>query len=77
MRPWTRVAGPHLKHVLHALHRKKAVRLLRLPDAIKEDGQVVVVVQLLDLHFPGNHILGSSVVHRDGQVPTLVEPAEG
>jgi len=34
----------HLEHVLNTLYSQEAVGLLRFPDAIKEDGQVMVVV---------------------------------
>mmetsp|Transcript_2172 Transcript_2172/g.5516 ORF Transcript_2172/g.5516 Transcript_2172/m.5516 type:complete len:483 (-) Transcript_2172:226-1674(-) len=70
------LGASRLEHVLHALDRQEAVRLLRLADAVKKDGQVVVVVQLLNLHLPGNDVLGAAVVHRDGQVAALVEAAE-
>jgi hypothetical protein len=35
----------------------------------------VVIVQLLDLHFPVDPILGA-VLDRDGQVASVVEPSE-
>ena len=42
---------PQAQHVLHALHREEPVRVLLLPH-VEEDGQVVVVVQLIDIDFP-------------------------
>ena len=52
--PFDFLAGQHLlpaagHHVVDALLRQKSVGLLDLPQTIKEDGQVVVEVQLLQL----------------------------
>ena len=38
-----------LKHVENTLHGEEAVRLLLLAQAVEEDGEVVVVVELLDV----------------------------
>lgn len=35
-----------------SLTHQEAVRLLALADAVEEDGQVVVVVELVDVHLP-------------------------
>jgi hypothetical protein len=39
------------QQVLHTLDGQEPVRVVRLADAIKEDGQVVVVVQLVKLNL--------------------------
>ena len=41
------LAASGLEHVLNTLHCQEAVRIVGLPDAIEEDGQVMVIVQLL------------------------------
>jgi len=41
-----------LQQVEHSLDRQEAVRVHFLTDTLHENGQVVVVVQLLDLDFP-------------------------
>ena len=41
-----------LQQVEHSLDRQEAVRVNFLTDTLHENGQVVVVVQLLDLDFP-------------------------
>lgn len=66
----------HLEHVFDALDRQEPVRLLLFPDAVEEDGQVVVVVQLADVNLPVDGVLRAPVVHRDGQVAPLVKLAE-
>ena len=40
-----------LQQVLHALHRQEAVRLLALADAVEENGQVMVVIQLININL--------------------------
>jgi hypothetical protein len=51
-------AAPFTQHtcrqeVLHALDGQEAVGVLRLADAVKKDGQVVVVVQLVQVNLWG------------------------
>ena len=48
---WQDLGAACLQHVLHALDSQKLVRLLSFPDTVKEDGQVVVVVQLAHVHL--------------------------
>ena len=46
------------------------------PDAIKEDGQVMMVVELLNIHLPADHVLHTLVLYLNGQVTTVVECPE-
>lgn len=39
------------QQVLHTLDGQEPVGVLRLPDAVKEDGQVVVVVKLVQVNL--------------------------
>lgn len=64
-----------LEHVECALDSEEAVGLLLLTNAFEEDWQVVVVVQLLDVHLPEDLVLGT-VLDANGQVATVVESAE-
>lgn len=41
------------QQVLHALDGQEPVGVLRLPDAVKEYGQVVVVIKLVQVHLEG------------------------
>mmetsp|Transcript_34988 Transcript_34988/g.79781 ORF Transcript_34988/g.79781 Transcript_34988/m.79781 type:complete len:254 (-) Transcript_34988:376-1137(-) len=63
-----------LQHVEDALYREETVWLLLFPQAVKEDGQVVVVVQLLDVNFPLNAIPHSTMLNGNRQVAALVKP---
>mmetsp|Transcript_76045 Transcript_76045/g.213209 ORF Transcript_76045/g.213209 Transcript_76045/m.213209 type:complete len:352 (+) Transcript_76045:283-1338(+) len=65
-----------LEHVVHALHGEEAVGVLLLPGAIEEDGQVVVVVELLDVHLPRDLVRGPAVRDLHGQVPAVVRAPE-
>eukprot|EP00306_Pavlova_sp_CCMP459_P009772 CAMPEP_0185191588 /NCGR_PEP_ID=MMETSP1140-20130426/15762_1 /TAXON_ID=298111 /ORGANISM="Pavlova sp., Strain CCMP459" /LENGTH=294 /DNA_ID=CAMNT_0027758297 /DNA_START=395 /DNA_END=1275 /DNA_ORIENTATION=+ len=65
----------NLEHVVAALEGKELVRLLLLAQAVKEDGQVVMVVELVNVHLPADAV-GPPVVHCNGKVPALVALAE-
>mmetsp|Transcript_70913 Transcript_70913/g.207789 ORF Transcript_70913/g.207789 Transcript_70913/m.207789 type:complete len:288 (+) Transcript_70913:299-1162(+) len=65
-----------LEHVVHALDSEEAVGLLLLADAVEEDGQVVVVVQLIHVDLPGDLAAHRAVEDLDGQVPAVVEAPE-
>ena len=72
--------GEHLsstlfKHVESALDGQEAVGVGFLPDSFKEDRQVVVVVQLSDIHLPVDAVV-TAVLDGDGQVSAVVEPSE-
>jgi hypothetical protein len=64
-----------LKHVEDALDREEPVRVLLLTDALEEDGQVMVVVKLLDLYLPVDAVLGA-VLNGDGEISSVVEATE-
>jgi hypothetical protein len=48
---------------------------LLFTDALEEDGQVVVVVELLDLDLPVDAVL-RTVLDSDGEIAAVVEAAE-
>mmetsp|Transcript_77367 Transcript_77367/g.201396 ORF Transcript_77367/g.201396 Transcript_77367/m.201396 type:complete len:259 (+) Transcript_77367:126-902(+) len=73
---WQNLAAALLQHVVHALNRKKTVRILLFPKPIKEDGEVVVVIQLVDLHLPSDPVLRRSVLDLYRQISTVVESPE-
>lgn len=64
-----------LQHVEDSLHGQEPVWVLLLPDALEEDGQVVVVVQLLDFHFPVDFILGA-MLNSNWEISSIVESSE-
>lgn len=62
------LGSARLEHVLHALHRQEAVGFLGLTHAVEEDGQVVVVVQLLNVNLHRTKVGG----HRGERLDELV-----
>lgn len=72
--------GKHLgsslvEHIEDALHCEESVWVLLLSDALEEDGQVMVVVQLLDLNFPVDAVL-RSVLDGNWEISSVVEASE-
>ena len=63
------------KHVKDTLHGQEAVGVLLLADALKEDGQVVVVVKLHNVDLPED-LVGGAVLNSNGQVTAVVEASE-
>lgn len=64
-----------LEHVEYSLHGQESVWVLLLSDAFEEDGQVVVVVELLDFNFPVDFIL-RAVLDSDWEISSIIEPSE-
>ena len=64
-----------VEKVKNALAREEAVRLLLLTDALHEDGQVVMVVELLNFNLPGNSVR-RAVLDLDRQISAVVETTE-
>mgnify|MGYP000991000675 CR=1 FL=1 len=54
-----------LQHVKHALNREVSIWVFLFADAFEENGQVVVVVELLHINFPVNRGL-RAVINLDG-----------
>ena len=64
-----------LKQVHDALHREEPVGVLLLADALHEDGQVVMVVELGDFDFPRD-LIGRAMLDLDGQIAAIIEATE-
>ena len=64
-----------VQQVKNTLDGEEAVWLLLLADALHEDGQVVMVVQLVHLDLPSDLVRGS-VLNLDWQIATIVEATE-
>lgn len=64
-----------LKHVKHTLHSQESVWVLLLADTLEKDGQVMVIIELLDLNLPVNAVL-RSVLNSNGEVSSVIEAAE-
>lgn len=57
------------------LDSKESVWVLLFTDSLHEDGEVVMVVELVHLNLPCN-LVGRAVLNLDGQISTIVEAAE-
>ena len=68
--------GAVLEHVVHPLPGEELVGVLCLAESLEEEGEVVVVVQLLDLHLPRDLVPLRVVLERDWEVPPVVELLE-
>lgn len=64
-----------LEHIENTLNGEETVWVLLLTDTLEENGQVVMVVKLLNLNFPIYSIL-RAVLNSDGKVTTVVESTE-
>jgi hypothetical protein len=64
-----------VQHVVDPLFRNEPVRFFVLSKPVKENGEVVMEVQLDHLHFPLNTVL-DSLKDRDREVATLVEATQ-
>ena len=65
-----------LQHFVHTHDAQEAVRVVLFTDTIKENGQVMVVVQFFTRNFPHNLVADTRVVDFNGQVSTVIESAE-
>lgn len=72
---WQHLGASLLEHVEYSLHSQESVWVLLLSDAFEEDGQVVMVVQLLDFHFPVDFILGT-VLNGNWEISSIVESSK-
>lgn len=72
---WQNFWATFLKHVESALNREESVGLLFFADALKENGQIVMVVELHNVNFPKDPVLWS-MFNSDRQVATVVETSE-
>jgi len=64
-----------LEQIEDTLTGEEAVGLLLLTDSLHEDGEVVMVVQLLHLNLPCD-LVGRTVLNLDGKISAVVEAAE-
>ena len=57
------------------LDSEESIWVLLLTDSLHEDGEVVMVVELVHLNLPRN-LVGGAVLNLDGQISTIVEATE-
>jgi hypothetical protein len=68
--------APLVQQIGDALHRDEPTRLLLFPQPVKEQRQVVVEVQLVNLHLPRELVVHAALVDLAGQVAALIEPTQ-
>jgi len=74
---WQNLGASFCKQVLDPFVRQKHVRLLRLAKTVKENREIVVVVEFLRIDFPLNSVATrSTMLHRNGEIAPLVKLAE-
>lgn len=73
---WQYFGSSFGQHVKDTLHSEEAVRVLLLTDALEEDRQVVVVVELCHVDLPVDAVEGGPVDRRDWEVAPVVKSAE-
>ena len=64
-----------LEEIKDTLDSEESVWVLLLTDALHEDGEVVMVVELVHLNLPCN-LVGGAVLDLDGEISTPVEATE-
>ena len=65
-----------LKHIVHPLASKELIWVLDFTESIEKQGEVVVVVKLLNLNLPCNLVALGIVFQGYWEVSTLVELPE-
>lgn len=61
-----------LHQLLSALNGEEFIRLLGLPQTLKENGQVKMVIQVLGLQLPSELSSGTLETHGNRKIPSVV-----
>ena len=72
---WEDFSSTLLQHVKDTLNGEETVGIGLLTDSLEEDWQVMMVIQLLDINFPGDFVLWS-MFNGNWKISTLVESSE-
>ena len=64
-----------IQHVENTLHSEESIWILLFTDTLEENGQVMVIVKLVDLNFPVDLEL-RSVLNCNWEISSIVEAAE-
>jgi len=73
---WKNLEATLLKHVKYPLDREEAVRVLLLANSFEEHWQVAVILELRNIDFPIDSVIGGSVLGKDWEVTSHVKSAE-
>lgn len=63
------------QHIKYTLYCDEPVWVTFLSDSFKENRKIMVVVELLDMNFPVNFVLGT-MFNRDWQITSVIEQSE-
>lgn len=63
------------KHIKDTLHSQESVRVLLFSNTLKENRQIMMVIQLLDFDFPVDFVL-RSMLNGNGEISSVIEPSE-
>ena len=64
-----------LQHIKHTLDGEETVGIHLFANALEENGQVVMIIELLDLNLPPNLVL-RAVLDSNGEISAIVEETE-
>ena len=72
---WKDLSATLLKHVEDTLDGEESVWILLFTDTLKEDWEIMMIVELLDLHFPVDAEL-RTVLDGNREISAVVESTE-
>lgn len=72
---WQHLGTALFEHIEYALHCKETVWIHFFANPFEENGQVVMIVQLLNFDLPIDSIL-RTVFYRNGQVAAVIKESE-
>ena len=72
---WQNLSTTLLKHIKDTLDGEESIWVLLFTDTFEENGQVMVIVKLLDLNLPVDAVLGT-VFNSNGKISSIVETSE-
>lgn len=64
-----------VEHIENSLDGKESVWVLLLSNSLEEDGQIVMVIQLLDFNLPVDAVLGT-MLNGNGEITSVIEASE-
>lgn len=72
---WQNLSTTFLKHVKDTLNSEESIWVLLFTNSLEENGQVMVIVKLLDFNLPVDTVLGT-MLNGNGKVASVVETSE-
>ena len=72
---WKHFCATLFKHIEDSLHGKEPIWVLLLTNSLKENGEVMMVIEGHDVDLPEDSVL-RAVVNANGQISSIVETTE-